>query len=169
MLEPAIKYEVQTKEKFRGIWFDERYKFFNCSDYYEERKIDDSTWNRHQFVSIRNGEVIGYIGYAVGRTENDVSGLAIVNFEEKPSLTFSKDLGQALCDIFEKFRFRRLEFSVIVGNPIKKSYDRLCQKYGGKIVGTHHKRQRLIDGKLYDQKYYEIFADDYFAAKKGGK
>ncbi len=169
MLEPAIKYEAQVKERFRGIWFDERYKYFNCSTYYEEWKINDSTWNRHQFVSTRGEDVIGYISYAVSRAEDDVSNLAIVNFEDAPSFTFAKDLGLALRDIFEKFRFRRMEFSVIVGNPIEKSYDRLCRKYGGRIVGTYNKRVRLIDGKFYDEKYYEIFADDYFDAKKGGE
>lgn len=45
------------------------------------------------------------------------------------------DLGQALQDIFEKFKFRKLTFCVVVGNPIEKSYDKMINKYNGRIIG----------------------------------
>lgn len=166
MLEPALQYADQLKKRFRETWFDDRYKYYQCSTYYEEYKIDDGTWSRHQFVSTRDEEIIGYIGYCIGRSEHDVSGLAIVNFEDKPSMTFSRDLGTALKDIFEKFCFRRLEFTVVVGNPIEKSYDKMCLRNGGRIVGQYRERVRLIDGQYYDEKSYEILAEDYFKAKE---
>jgi RimJ/RimL family protein N-acetyltransferase len=66
-----------------------------------------------------------------------------------------------LDEMFTKYNFRKLEFSVVVGNPIEKSYDRLIYKYGGRIVGTYKKHTRLMDNKYYDEKLYEIFRDDY--------
>ena len=38
-------------------------------------------------------------------------------------------------DIFERFGFRKLVFSVAVGNPIEKSYDKMMERYGGRVVG----------------------------------
>lgn len=80
-------------------------------------------------------------------------------------MTFGRDLGQALTDIFEKFRFNKLKFSVVIGNPIEKSYDRMIQRYGGRIVGIFRQDTRLIDGNLYDVKDYEILRSEYLASK----
>lgn len=71
-------------------------------------------------------------------------------------------MGNALRDIFEKFHFRKLDFTVVIGNPIESTYDRMVEKYGGRIVGIQKKQVRLIDGQLYDKKLYEILAEDYF-------
>lgn len=163
MLEHAIKYQDILRIKFRETWFNERYKFWNSANYFEDFTAQDSTWVEHQFASVRNGEVIGYIGYKINRADGDaVYALSIINFEESPSATFSLDLGKALKNIFEKYNFRKLTFSVIVGNPIEKAYDKMCERYGGRIVGTLKENVRLFDGKYYDEKLYEIMREDYF-------
>lgn len=167
MLDIAINYVEQVKQKFRSTWFKERYKYWTATNYSGEWNPIESTWVDHQFVSVRNGEVIGYIGYGIDRASGDVvHDLNIINFEEKPSITFARDLGQVLTDIFEKYNFRKLSFCVVVGNPIEKSYDKMCERYGGRIVGVKRKNTRLIDGKYYDEKLYEIFKEDYMKAVK---
>ena len=77
----------------------------------------------------------------------------IINFSDK-KITFGKDIGQALDEIFTKYNFRKLKFSVVVGNPIEKSYDKLIHEYCGRIVGTFKDHTRLIDNKNYDEKFY---------------
>ena len=167
MLDIAINYVEQVKQKFRSTWFKERYKYWTATNYSEEWNPIESTWVDHQIVSVRNGEVIGYNGYGIDRASGDlVHNLNIINFEEKPSITFARDLGQVLIDIFEKYNFRKLSFYVVVGNPIEKSYDKMCERYGGRIVGVKRKNTRLIDGKYYDEKLYEIFKEDYMKAVK---
>ena len=160
MLDVAIKYKEQLEKVQYNIWFDEKYKFWNNGTYYETLKIDDNTWNRHQFVSIKDGNVLGYISYSIDRSNDFVSNLSIMNFSED-KMTFGMDLGQALKDIFEKYNYRKIKFSVVVGNPIEKSYDKMIKKYNGRIVGTFKNEVRLIDNKYYDEKYYEINRDDY--------
>ena len=49
---------------------------------------------------------IGYISYAVSRQTYSCNSLAIINFTDNKSV-FGMDLGQALTDIFEKFKFRK--------------------------------------------------------------
>ncbi len=168
MLDLAINHEEELRMKFRSTWFTEKYKFWNCANFYEERQLAESTLNEHQFVSLNdNGEVIGYIGYWIDRENDLVDGLNIINFTEN-RVTFGIDVGNALRDIFEKFHFRKLNFSVVVGNPIENTYDRLIDKYHGRIVGVQEKQVRLIDGQFFDKKLYEILADDYFNGRKEG-
>ena len=163
MLEPAIKYKDQLEKLQYNIWFNDKYKYYNYNTYYNSMQIDDNTWNRHQFVSVFNDEVIGYIAYDISRNDNSVDGLRIINFSDNKAV-FGVDLGKALRDIFEKYKFRKLNFNVLIGNPIEKSYDKMIKKYGGRIVGTCKEDIKLSDGQYYDRKLYEIFASEYFNA-----
>ena len=163
MLEPAIKYKEQLEQLQYNIWFDDKYKYWNCSEYYDTLQVDTSTWDRHQFVSVINNKVIRYISYNISRGENMAYSLSIMNFSDN-KVVFGKDLGQALKDIFEKYKFRKLSFCVLIGNPIEKSYDKMIEKFGGRIVGIKKEDVKLIDGLYYDRKLYEILATEYFDA-----
>ncbi len=168
MIDLAINYKDELQGKFRDIWFNDKYKYWNSCSYFSEFTIDASTWNRHQFVSIDSGadnEVIGYIGYEIDRDANYCWGLNIINFTDKTNL-FALDLGHALKDIFEKFKFNKLRFTVIIGNPIEESYDKIIEKYGGRIIGVQREEVRLIDRKLYDEKLYEITLVEYLNSMK---
>ncbi len=166
MVDVAIKYADELKEKMHDIWFDEKYKYWNCSTYYSDVEISSETWDHHQFVSVLDDEVIGYICYEVNRIANYCSGLGAMNFTDN-KMTFGRDLGRVLMDIFEKFQFNKLKFSVVIGNPIEKTYDKMIHRYGGRIIGVFKEDTRLVDGKLYDIKVYEILRSEYLAAKRG--
>lgn len=161
MLDIALNHSEELKQKFRSIWFKEKYKYWANANYYTEWEAQQNTWEEHQITSIKDGKVIGYIAYGIDRSSDVVRGLNIINFQNETSMTFSMDLGIALRNIFEKYKFRKLCFSVIIGNPIEKAYDKLCQKYGGRIVGIQKSNVKLIDGDFYDEKLYEIFLEDY--------
>jgi len=161
MLDLAIKHKEELQEKFRNTWFDEKYKYWACGNYYEESEIAESTWSYHQFVSLdSSGKVIGYISYHIDRGNDFVDGLNIINFSDNAAV-FGLDAGRAIRDIFEKFHFRKLNFVVVIGNPIESTYDKMVSRYGGRIVGTQRKNIKLIDGKYYDEKLYEVLAEDY--------
>ena len=164
LLDVAIKYKEQLEKLQYNIWFEDKYKFWHSNTYYDAMKIDDSTWARHQFVSIKDDNVIGYICYSVNRECNYAQHLNIINFTDD-KMTFGMDLGQALQDIFEKYNFRKLNFYVVVGNPIEKSYDKMIKRYNGRIVGTFKDDVKLIDNKYYDTKHYEITKENYMNAK----
>ncbi len=166
MLDIAIKHKEQLTERFRETWFQDKYKYWNYANYFEEITIEESTWVNHQFVSLdSSGDVIGYIGYKIDRSNDYVYALNIINFTENKSV-FGMDAGQALRNIFEKFYFRKLCFSVVVGNQIEKTYDKMIERYRGRISGYQKEQVRLIDGQFYDEKMYEILAKDYFAKMK---
>ena len=57
-----------------------------------------------------------------------------------------------------------MNFSVVIGNPIEESYDKMIAKYGGRIIGIYKEDVKLTDGEYYDLKTYEILASEYFDA-----
>lgn len=165
MLDIALNYQEELTKKLRSTWFDDKYKFYEYSSYCSELKLADDTWNSHQFVSVdTSGNILGYIQYDIDRTTLNCSGLGIINFSDD-NLIFGKDVKIAIQDIFEKFHFNKLSFCVVIGNPIEKQYDKLVNKYGGRIVGIQLAHTKLIDNNYYDVKLYEISADNYYARR----
>jgi hypothetical protein len=174
MLDVAYKYEEEIKNKMLNIWYDERYMFYFSSSgrHFWSNPDNDGEYDNRHFVSLNsNGEVIGLIDYHIDHECNMATWFGAINFTDNKAV-FSKDLAQVIDDIFCKFNMRKLEFAVICGNPIEKNYDKLVAKYGGVITGIKRQHVRLMDGNYYDHKDYEIFREDYLAAKekmKNGK
>ena len=166
MLDIALKYKDELQKLYINTWHQDKYKYYHYNCYHSLPEFTDSTWNGHDFVSINDkGQIVGCIWYAIRRETNSVYNLCIINFTDD-IITFGKDLRQALKDIFEKFNFHKLSYSVVIGNPVEKQYDKLTLKYGGRIVGVEKQDTKLFDNKYYDVKRYEILREDYMKAKE---
>jgi hypothetical protein len=172
MLDYAKKYEAELVKLYYDIAFDPFYNFHQYDAYRGMLQLPDDTRNDNDFVSLLGKEILGYIHYSISRLNNAITSLSIVHFggkDGKGSLVFGRDAMTATKDIFDKFGFNKINFCVVVGNPVEKTYDKLVKRYGGRIVGTYKQDTRLIDGKLYDVKHYEILAEDYFNSKSSKK
>jgi RimJ/RimL family protein N-acetyltransferase len=168
MLDNALKYVDELKRLHLNTWHNEKYKYYNYRCFWELPTFKESTFDGHDFVSLNSkGEIIGAIGYCILRDTESVWGLGIINFTEDKA--FGKDILQAIKDIFETYNFRKLSFCVVIGNPIEKTYDKLCAKYGGRIVGIEKEETKLCDNRYYDVKRYEILRSDYMKTKGGAE
>ena len=168
MLDLAYKYEEEIKNKMLNIWYDEKYMFYfsSAGRHFWSNPDSSGEYDNRHFVSLNsNGEVIGLIDYHIDHECNMATWFGAINFSDNKAM-FSVDLAQVIDDIFCKFNMRKLEFAVICGNPIEKNYDKMVKKYGGTITGIKHKHVKLMDGNYYDHKDYEIFREDYIAAKE---
>jgi len=169
MLDLAYKHEEQIRLNMLDTWYDEKYMYYHASPYhelYQTPSPNDGDWNCRQFVSLdRDGNLLGLITYSINREDDLVNNFGAINFSNN-KIVFAKDLAKVIDDIFCKFNIRKMEFFVIVGNPIEKNYDRLITLYGGKIIGIKTKHYKLMDGNYYDKKIYELFREDYIAAKE---
>lgn len=173
MLKPAILYKDELQRLFKLTWFNDKYKFWWGSSYFSEFIIEDSSWNSNQFAVISNNKVIGYIGYSIDRDANYAHTLSIISFADvlddvdnidKRELTivFGNDLKTVIKDIFEKYCFIKLCFTVYIGNPVEKQYDKLIKAFNGRIVGIRKCEAKTFDGIYRDQKIYEILGAEYF-------
>lgn len=162
MLDNAVKYEIELKKLFLNTWYDEKYKFYHAAGYVDDFKVSDSNWTYMEFVSLDNNKnIIGYIKFKIDRQCNYVSDFYSINFSNNKTI-FGLDLYRAMKSMFDKFSFDKICFVVVVGNPIEKNYDKLTEKYGGRIVGYMEKHYQLSDGKKYNKKIYEITKENYY-------
>jgi hypothetical protein len=164
VLEWAKKHEDKLRELLFDVAFDPFYQFEQLMNYRDTLKLPEDTWSANHFVSVFNNTILGMIGYQIKRMEKAAYGLHIVHFggPQAPNrYIFGKDVMTAMNDIFEKYHFNKLNFTVVRGNPIEKTYDKLIKRYNGRIVGIEEQETMLMDGKLYDVKEYEIMAGAY--------
>ena len=160
MLKPAILYKEALAEKAKVVLNEpEKYKFIELNNYqsYNIFTIDEvDEWAKIKRVSVNaDGVVLGYMGCSVCRQDSSVSGLLFVNFDlTKLSVTFVRDMEVFLQYLLKMFR--KVSFVCVVGNPAERLYDKVIEKYHGRVVGIKKQEALLQDGQFYDLKLYEI-------------
>lgn len=169
MLKNAYLYEEQIKQALYEIWYDEKYQYYFMGAYHNDFNLshdNDGDWHCRTWASVdKDGNLLGYIGYHIDHETRSASNFGAINFSNNIA-TFGKDLVQVVDDIFCKFNMNRLEFVVVIGNPIEKNYDKMVKKYGGRILCIRHDVAQDLAGNLCDDKSYEIMQKDYLAAKE---
>lgn len=162
LLKPAYPYRDKLQQRYNEILFQDKYMFYNCSAYWEyEFKLNQDSWNYIEMVSVDSKDnVIGFFRATIERSADKVSSLGVANFFDANPV-FAKDLKSFILDLLFKFNFRKIEWTVVIGNPAEQIYDRFIAKYGGRDTGIQRKTVRLQDGKYYDMKGYEIFRSEF--------
>jgi hypothetical protein len=167
MLKFALDYAEELKRADRASWRDPKYKWYHLGGFNENIVVDENTWSRYQMVSVdKDNNVIGYLSADVDRSSDYLFRLRAINYTDKCNLVFAKDMYDFFRFVFVERGSRRMEWSVVVGNPIEKMYDKFCRKVNGNIVGICHKSVKLMDGQYADLKTYEVFGDDVRAYLK---
>jgi hypothetical protein len=149
-------------QAYQTVVFKDKYKYYNFnSSWSYEIKLDDSSWDRIQMVSVDNKDNIrGYLSASIARMANKIDSIGAINFYDV-NVTFAKDFYQFLTQLFEVHNFNKIEWTVVIGNPAEKLYDKIVNKFGGSVVGIRHESTRLYDGTICDVKDYEILKRDY--------
>ena len=169
MLDNARKYVEELRNKLIDAWYDERYKYYFVGNWHKEYSPSQDDWEEMCFVSLdNNGNILGLISYRLDRNISAAYDFGAINLSDNKSV-FGMDLYRVIDNIFCKFNMQRIEFNVVCGNPIEKSYDKMVAKCGGRIIGTRRRAAKLLDNQIYDDKLYEILREDYLNSKKQAK
>lgn len=166
MLDNAFisKYEPILRDKFASIWYKEKYQYYFNGGYRRIFKIKEDENYFRQFVSIdKNNEVLGYICYGADFEVGLVYGFGAINFSDN-KIVFGKDLAKVIDDIFCKFGFETMEWSVNIGNPVKRHYDNFCKKCNGTWM-LKHRRSKKLNGDFCDEQIYEVTKEGYLNYK----
>lgn len=163
MLKLSYTYKEQLNNTYQEIVFQKKYRYYNYGSWWDYNiKVEDNSWDNISMISIDiSNNILGYFNADINRSSNKVSSLGIMNFVDKNNIIFSKDMYKFIIDLFIKFNMRKIEFEVVIGNPIEKMYDKYVTKYGGKIIGISKEAIKLDDNCYYDVKHYEIFRKDF--------
>lgn len=168
MLKNAYLYEKDIKEALYAIWYDPKYQYYFMGPWHGEFGLDHEhgDWDCRSFAVLNHdNKLIGYMGYHIDHETNMATNFGAINFSDDIA-TFGAALKQCIDDIFIKFGMNRLEFSVVVGNPAEKGYDKLINRYGGRILCTRRQVAKDMAGNLKDDKSYELMREEYLAAKE---
>ena len=166
MLDNARKYVEELRNKLIDAWYDERYKYYFVGNWHKEYSPPQDDWEEMCFVSLdKDGNILGLISYRLDRNISSAYDFGAINLSDNKSV-FGMDLYRVIDNIFCKFNMQRIEFNVVCGNPIEKSYDKMVTKCGGRIIGTRRRAAKLLDNQVYDDKLYEILKEDYLKSKR---
>lgn len=177
MIDLAVRHLDALNDRFLDIWYDPGYQYyFGCRSrfmIYKDDLLDrNETYLTHAFVSLHEDNIIGFLSYHIDTSIGLAYDFGLINFDKNDAtkkVIFSKDIYIILRNIFTKFHANTIEFKVHMGNPIERSYDRICKNLGGEIVGVLHNRAISMNGKMLDTKIYEITREQFEARCKKGE
>lgn len=156
MLKPASIYKEQLLAKFSQYLYTDDYFWYAGYGVCNELPKIELADEHYQYVILDGDEVAGYFAYRIQSSVDTVCNFGL----------FSFDRGNPIIgiDIFKKLEelvkeHHRVEWRMIGGNPIKRSYDRFCQKHGGNCV-VLHSVTKDIHGEWHDEYVYEIVRED---------
>ena len=166
----SLEYAIAHKDALRTVRLkvlDDPHFFWYAQGVYVslEQELATDTWASLQKVSLRDGEIIGYLAASISRSEAAVTQIEAVNFTKEISVTFSKDFRDFILSLFDFYQFHKGSWSMVVGNPAEAMYDRIIEQYGGRAAGYYREDVMMRDGMRYDKKWYEMLRADYCRAK----
>lgn len=161
MLKNALLYKDEIMRKYQDVMYDLRYQYYCGGSGHNQPLIPENNFERHTFASVdEEGNVIGFISYNV-----DYAAMSCCNFGacsfDIGNRNFTKDLFIAIDEIFTKYHMNRLDFWCFIDNPVRPTYQKLIEKYGGRVVGTMTDTAKLQDGELHSSIIFELTAEEY--------
>ncbi len=173
MLKHVTSYHDELIQAFRNTWFNEHFKFYSSTPYFEDYTFETNTKSKHQFVILdpKTDKVIGYLGYNFERDQYKISNISVINFMSDPKLELesseriryakivSNDLRNVFISIWNHPDFRLLEFYSYKGNPALAKYLKFIKRWNGICSGIRHQSFKLSDGYYYDEIIFQIFKD----------
>lgn len=153
MLVPAILFKSEIENGFKKLFYTNDMFFVNSN---LDQWIPDIAENMNegwfQYAIVDGEKVIGYLGYYVNYYTSNVYNFGLISFEKGNPL-IGKDLFEKMEELVS--RFHRIEWRMIGGNPVERSYDKFCKKHNG-IKHVFKDVLKDAEGNYRDSIVYEI-------------
>lgn len=164
MINPAYFHRDSVLRLLAESKLNEKNKYYDISCYNSyDYEIASSDWHTMQFVSLTeeiNPVITGFFEFKIDRGANIIHSCNFISFSDNKNHRFIliRDTERKLRELFNQ-GFRKVTFTVVVGNPVEKHYDRIKNIV---IVGIQKDQVRLPDGKYYDLKIYELLNPTFY-------
>lgn len=179
MLKMAYDYRDTVDKIYSDLMMEDRSKWLSGSPVLQRPDWDkyrDNNYEGQYYLSAKmadedNGELLGEIRYTIDQWAQAMENFHVIHYnDEDPKengYIFMKDLLNVIHIGFTQFGLRKMCWSVIVGNPIEKSWDKFCRLSNGRIVGVYKEDAFTADRVFRDVKAYELFAKDFYETPLG--
>lgn len=153
MLKPAVLYKDVLEKKFAEQLYSDDYFWYAGYGGCNELPSYETRDEKYQYAIVDEADnVIGYFAYQLQGITDTALNFGLYSFDKGNPLVG--------IDVFNKMEeliaeHRRVEWRMVGGNKIKKSYDKLCQKHGGNCVQLHAVTKDN-HGNWHDEYIYEI-------------
>ena len=156
MLRPAILYKNEIEKHFAEVMYSDDYFYYTgYAHAHELPKIEPSD-NIYQWAIVNSAnEAIGWFAYRIDPVNDSVCNFGLCSFD-KGNVLIGKDVFEKMEELIA--HYRRIEWRVIEGNPVIRSYDRLCKKHNG-YKAVLHKITKGPDETYRNEYVYEILAE----------
>lgn len=153
LLVPAILYKDEIEKAFAKDLYTNNYFYYNGYPHCNSLPEINTEDNHYQYAIVDNHEkVIGYLSYKIDDATDTVDCFGLYSFD-RGNYIIGKDLFEEMERLVKKYR--RIEWKMIGGNPVKKHYDKFCKKHNGHIAVLHDVCKDP-DGKYCNVYFYEI-------------
>lgn len=179
MLALAYDYQDDVEKLYSKLLAQDRFKWTSTSpilDRPDWEKLRSLNYEEQMYISLRNdtdnsATIMGIISYSIDHWRQAISGFTCVrvgeNEKNNNGSIFMKDMLCAIHLAFYRYHFRKMSWSVIIGNPAEKSWDKFCNLSGGRIIGISKDDAFTADHVFRDVKHYELFAKDFYETSLG--
>lgn len=157
MLVPAILYKEQIIKEFQTLYYTEDMMFESgCLNQWCPEIPEMPDEGRFDYAIVHNDKLIGYLSYQVDYYASKAYNFGLMSFD-RGNITIGKDLFDKLEELV--FRLHRIEWRMVGGNSVERSYDRFCEKHNGK---KHILKDAIKDakGNYRDDVIYEIVTEN---------
>ena len=159
MLIPAILKKNEIQEAFKRYYYsdDMMYETGSLSNWLPNIQ-EETESGQYQFAIVDSHEnLLGYLDYRIDWYNSCAHRFGLISFDRGNPIV-GKDLFNELNKLINDYKLHRIEWRMIGGNPVERSYDKFCKKYNG----TKHVLKDVVKdkyGKYHDDIIYEIIND----------
>ena len=157
MLVPAILYKEQIIKEFQKLYYTEDMMFeTGCLNQWCLEIPEAPNEGRFDYAIVHNDKLIGYLLYQVDYYTSKAYNFGLMSFD-RGNITIGKDLFDKMEELVSQLH--RIEWRMVGGNPVERSYDKFCEKHNGK---KHILKDAIKDvkGNYRDEVIYEIITEN---------
>ena len=179
MLELAYEHQSAVDSIYSELMMEDRIKWISSTPIFNRpdwNQLRAGNYEKQLYLSIKmtgeeDAEILGEIGYSIDHWAQSIDGFHCIRYNQENDTDngyiFMKDMLHVIHEAFTRFGYRKMNWSVIVGNPAEKAWDKFCKLSGGRIVGTFKEEALTADHVFRDMKHYELFARDFYETPLG--
>ena len=156
MLIPAIVKKSEIIEAFKRYYYsdDMMYETAGLGNWIPDIQ-EETESGRFQYAIVDSSErLIGYLDYNIDWYDSCASRFGLISVDRgNPSV--GRDLYNELNKLLYDYKIHRIEWRMVGGNPVERSYDKFCNRHNG---NKHSLKDAIKDkyGKYHDDIIYEI-------------